>query len=1471
MIRRMRVKKVSGILFCLLTLCVSLGVFVCVNRVTYAYGSNVTVSSELFIPSEISIEPLSYDSEMTYFDGAIKLVSDNKNESIRLKNKLSGEFTMEYMPEKKNNVFTAEKFTIVFTDVQTQKSFSLNLEHGDTTNVYVQANNEKVGAYYLTGAFKGLTTLCNYAGSYTEIVAKKIAIKFEPETMSLYAGAAGEKLLLVWSLTEEVIDGRNFGQIFAPFNEYYVDFSITETFSAKTAGEVLIYDINGCKLNNIIVDGVGNTSIFADFDKNAIVNRFYQLPAVLVSDVVNGVKNNAQVNVTVVDGKGNNVNVNNGRFLPASTGDYTVNYEYNGVAKKYVVHVFGSQPVYDYEVFWNLADNYPVNSEIIIPEMILSGGLLRYGNVKADVCILKNGNVLSGYDKVESGSSFVFGERGEYLFRYDIGAGAFVEYGVSVTEQRVLFITEGLENYYEKGAYIDASDYKVLDSGREVDYEFSIQYPDGKKYSNKKFALTEVGNYVLSARYNDGQNLYNLTKKVVVNSKTQDFFSYTSSGVKVSHGRSLMTGRSGVKIHFEEADQLIKYNLPVDISQHKNIGQKNSYNVTKVSSAAKPIIELTIDPQKRGTNAASGINIYLMDAADPDNVVTVNVLNKSSSVWSYMRAAAPKQSLVGFYNDGSSTAFNYDNTTGSITGDGTMFYHAFKGGIVDDFTAKDSRIALYYDNETKQIFTHNARLAKTDIVVDLDDGKFTTAPWSGFKSDTVYVSFSLAYVSSTGADVTVYSVDGRSFENENVSYSTDPQISIDENVVLTGIKGRDFVIPEAAAYDCLGKRINNVITKVYYDYSGKLIDVSAADGKFRTDKTGSYRIEYTAKDVFGNVSVKNVTVETVNSYASIGISVDKSWGADRQVTTDIQICPTSQVAVTNAVGVTEITRAVYLLEGDKMTPVEVSDDNLRTTKPGRYYVEFTVVDGTLRIKTGGYFISVFAESDYAVIGALPNFVGFVRGNSYEIPQVLLMDYSDGNAQEKYADIYVNGELFNETVLTVERGEAEGKDATEKEEYITVEYKCGEKTVKSYIVPVKTVYKADVKKLPGGLEVPYTRFMQDRFFISENGADHRINSSGIILSSVSDNGKISFVQPLASEKLSLVFDVNFEKTFEKDEDGNLIFRNTNVKTFIITLTDAYDVGKVLAIKISTNDNTGYAYLYTGDVISQDISASLVGVSAEQFSLRYDNASGKIIDAVTGTQVLSPRTYENGTPFDGFSELVYVSFSFTCKEENAAADIFLYSINGQSFSSSVNKDQGEPSITVNGKLDGVFSVGESITVPSAKAADVFGSVIGNGKFNVSVILTKGGQSSYVKDVNGLLLKEVSPYTAYEIKFNELGEYRIVYFAKDSNDVEKETTFTVTVVHDNKPEFKFDGELVKQAKLNDTVSIPTATVDFFEKGNNEQLYVYVISPTYDIELVKEYEFVVKETGVYTVRYFVLDVYGNYELVDFKIQVRK
>ena len=132
-------------------------------------------------------------------------------------------------------------------------------------------------------------------------------------------------------------------------------------------------------------------------------------------------------------------------------------------------------------------------------------------------------------------------------------------------------------------------------------------------------------------------------------------------------------------------------------------------------------------------------------------------------------------------------------------------------------------------------------------------------------------------------------------------------------------------------------------------------------------------------------------------------------------------------------------------------------------------------------------------------------------------------------------------------------------------------------------------------------------------------------------------------------------------------------------------------------------------------------------------------------------------------------------------------------------------------------------------------------------------------------------VCPDCAHEFNAtdNEPTEENTV--AKDSNGVPKEVMFVLTVVHDNKPTVTLNGSLPKTAKVNESIAVPEATVNYFEQGLNNHYYVYVISPTYDIEIVKDNSFTAKEQGEYTVRYFVLDTYGNYEIVDYKIQVTK
>ncbi|MBQ9756238.1 MAG: hypothetical protein IJV99_01420, partial [Clostridia bacterium] len=70
---------------------------------------------------------------------------------------------------------------------------------------------------------------------------------------------------------------------------------------------------------------------------------------------------------------------------------------------------------------------------------------------------------------------------------------------------------------------------------------------------------------------------------------------------------------------------------------------------------------------------------------------------------------------------------------------------------------------------------------------------------------------------------------------------------------------------------------------------------------------------------------------------------------------------------------------------------------------------------------------------------------------------------------------------------------------------------------------------------------------------------------------------------------------------------------------------------------------------------------------------------------------------------------------------------------------------------------------------------------------------------------------------------------------------------------------------------IKIPKFTVKYNEESAKNLHYAVVISPSFDIEYVKDNKFTPKQSGVYTVRYFAIDLYGNTEILDFEITVYK
>ena len=94
-----------------------------------------------------------------------------------------------------------------------------------------------------------------------------------------------------------------------------------------------------------------------------------------------------------------------------------------------------------------------------------------------------------------------------------------------------------------------------------------------------------------------------------------------------------------------------------------------------------------------------------------------------------------------------------------------------------------------------------------------------------------------------------------------------PKISIDEkyNALPNGVVGCNYPIPEATANDQISGDCK-VDTKVYFNYgTNKQVDVQIKNGKFACSQTGTYTIEFTAKDAVGNKDVVTRNVSIVDT------------------------------------------------------------------------------------------------------------------------------------------------------------------------------------------------------------------------------------------------------------------------------------------------------------------------------------------------------------------------------------------------------------------------------------------------------------------------------------------------------------------------------------------------------------------------------------------------------------------------------
>lgn len=1426
--------------------------------------------TELFAPGGVTLEPMSQDENMQILDKGLMMTSDNTKNVAEWKNECVGDFALTYLPTQTGSSYTAQSFEITFTDTVDNDSFTLVVEHGQTMNAYVRFENVRAGIYYMNKKRLDFTSFCNEDGAYTQFSAAKIGVQFDPSTMCVYAGDAEGSLSLVWDLTKAINDGRNVEKTLNPFEKYSVSFAMP-AFAVRS-GSVILYEVNGCPLDELFVRESGKPSVFANVEYNALVGQAYTLPQGVGYDVLDG---ELDTQWKVYNPSGECVATNAATFTPTAAGEYTLAYTAMNArsvsaTREYTITAYDTQPSVDYQIDWTLNDEYVLNEQVSVPQLWVSGGLRRYGKTLGKLTVEKDGAAFTGYENKESGFEFTFTETGEYAFVYDVN-GEELRYNVLINGAASQFVTAGLQSTYAKNSVIDCGDFKVLVDGAETPFAFSVKFPDGKRYQNRKFQVNLAGKYELFATAKVGEKTYAFKKSFTVSEDYTDYF-LPMHGAAVENGVSSYTQKEGVVVTTMHSGALVEYKEPIDISKYVNqrnltYGDNGEIVGIKLKEDAIPLIEFTVDPDVMNVRAANEVYIYLTDAANPDNVLTINARTRAD--YAAITTGASGQSLKGFMNlkATAENATSYiDGQYGSIEaygGTGFRVWHTFDGLPAKDMRTGESVVSLYYDNEAKQLLSYPGldggnTDVKNHVIMDYDDSRYLQAdmPWSGFESNTVYLSMAVSGLTAAQATSCIYTVDGK-----RMGGATDesaPTIRVSENE-LSGLKGYSVAIPQATASDC-GGNVLKTLAKAYFVKNGNKFDVTVQNGRFKTDYSGTYLIVYTATDAFGRRSEKTVSVNVAETHADLTAVWEEPTAeyTDGKIASELPLYGVENVAISGAIGAVETGISIYF--GTE----KVAFDGLAFTpqKAGVYTVEYAFTDSVSRTARLVYTIDVAVPSEPVIVSALPVYVGFIRGNSYAVADVYFIDYTRSETQQK-ADVYINGTRFTGAEYAV-ADKVEGKNEAQQNETLRLEYRYGDVILKGYDIPVITVNKTVDENFPGiaqPIEIP--KLFAQRYFLTDENTTVTAQKTHFTLTSKDNAAKITFAQPIQANGLQLVMDI------DQTKNSDLSPVDTNLKSVKIRLTDASDLDKTLLVEVQADTLTNKVRLcVNGEDYSAAFAGSLVGTDVKMMRLRYNN--GYFYDANgDGLKLVAPTRYANGEPFAGFGDLVYVSFALERVDETKETALRLYSINGQQLTSDLNADTVSPTITAAIEIGGVYEQGDTIDLAAVQAYDVL-SGIKDGSLMLTVSYTNGGNEYYAKDTSGLTLQNVSAKIGYTLQLNETGAYKATYTVSDGKGNTYTKTFTFEVIKRQNPVITLKGDLPTSVKAGSVVDVPLADVAFADENEKNLVWIVYISPstnTYTLMRDDDMAFYATELGDYVIRYCALDVYGSYTIVEYVV----
>lgn len=961
-----------------------------------------------------------------------------------------------------------------------------------------------------------------------------------------------------------------------------------------------------------------------------------------------------------------------------------------------------------------------------------------------------------------------------------------------------------------------------------------VHTPTGGIINSTRVYFSEAGKYVFDFSATFGNE--RITQSVEVMSIRTPVSMFSSEHANVSYGSFAYNDKldqslqiedyKGVRVNTQDGGT-VTFNKVLDFN-----------GVTKDG----PFIDFIVEPSTPGSYDIGEIIITLTDADDENNKVDIRYVDGlagsgTETRMTYAMARATDQYYAGYENWNGAWHINNDQV-------GSPTFLTLRG--LDDFTIGYLNSQLFFDYSSKRIFVEPEYLVLDSKVLinDLDNTSiYPTNPWSGFKNGRAILSITAKDVVGNNANYVIRSIMGYDFTNELLRDTTAPKLSINydgnvkESLPLAKLNC-SYPIYKADAFDDFDDDLIFNKKVQFYDQNNDIyIDISHDGERFTTNYYGDYLVSYYCSDRSGN-EVEDSYVVHCSPYAiDMVITVPEDSDTYRAFD-NVELCPLSDVEVKNAQGKVKLTRYLITPENEE---IELNKDYFVPTEPGLYKVKYVAVDifNDPVTKVVEYNIQNITNPIIVDYIDLPKVM--VKGQYYDIPRVASKCPSGNEIVDGNVNVYVNDVLFEGNKLHVDSLNDYHID------FVPESYTANKKT---FVIRV-----VDGNDANG-------RIIKDNYFYSEdsNYSVEYIKNKAMQFT-INSESQINFIKSVSSDELSLSFALNSETI-------------QNYESLDIKIQDRNDQDRSVTLKVASAGNS--LKLFTPhEALSKELDCD----SDKQFELYYKAFTKSLRDR-SYKDICNINYYDNGEPFDGFSDEVYVSFNLS--NLTNPAKVSLVFINNQSFKTSIVKDNAGPQIITDGDLNWANELGAEITVPQAKAFDVLSYVS-------SLLLT-------VIDADGnVIINNEDATLEHKITLSKYGNYRISYNSKDGNNRTSSRSFAICCIENEVPQLTVNFTPKSEYSVGSTFNLPSYS--FTDNSLNCTLDILLYLPSgqgiaiehadmvdgvvtttnyldldhYSSDLVKSrnsFKFYV--AGKYTLRYLVVDAYGNIALKEFILIAR-